>query len=71
MIISQLIGTNLSEDRATSFVGSPGYISPELLLTASCGKRQVVGVDEDILSHSKGFHFVAQTSGPSDVSYFT
>ncbi|KAF8315913.1 kinase-like protein [Clavulina sp. PMI_390] len=27
-----------SDERATSFVGSPGYISPELLLSSSCGK---------------------------------
>ena len=28
-----------TDERATSFVGSPGYISPELLISSSCGKR--------------------------------
>ena len=27
------------EERASSFVGSPGYISPELLMSSGCGKR--------------------------------
>lgn len=31
----------IAEERATSFVGSPGYISPELLLSSGCGKRFV------------------------------
>jgi serine/threonine protein kinase len=31
----------VAEERAASFVGSPGYISPELLLSSSCGKRFV------------------------------